>query len=141
MYKILLTTHGNMCTGMLDTIKLIIPSVENVTVIPFYTEEPGSEPEKELDAWLAGIGEEDVALVATDILWGSVNQKIHLKASGRSNIHVVTGVNLPLMLELIALDEDSFRENENVVSDTVTESRDYIVYMREYKIESNDMDE
>ena len=35
MYKILLTTHGNMCTGMLDTIKLIIPSIENVTVIPF----------------------------------------------------------------------------------------------------------
>lgn len=141
MYKILLTTHGNMCTGMLDTIKLIIPSVENVTVIPFYTEEADSEPEKELDAWLAGIEEDDVALIATDILWGSVNQKVHLKTYGRSNIHVVTGVNLPLMLELIALDEDSFRENENVVSETVKESKDYIVYMQEYQIESSDMDE
>lgn len=141
MYKILLTTHGNLCTGMLDTIKLIIPSIDNVTVIPFYTEEAESEPEKELDAWLAGIREDDVALVATDILWGSVNQKIYLKAGSAENIHIVTGINLPLMLELIALDEGSFRENPNVVSETVRESKDYIVYMKEYQIESSDMDE
>lgn len=141
MYKILLTTHGNMCTGMLDTIKLIIPSIENVTVIPFYTEEPGSEPEKELDTWLAGLREEDVAVIATDILWGSVNQKIHLKTYGKNNIHVVTGVNLPLMLELIALDEDSIRKDANAISETVKECRDYIVYMQEYQIESSDMDE
>lgn len=57
--------------------------------------------EKQIDDYFASVGKEDQVLVVTDAFFGSVNQKLLMKR--RENSMVVTGANLPLLLELTVL--------------------------------------
>ncbi len=104
MFKIALASHGSLCRGMLETAKLFTQDVSFIQIFPFYEENPESDAEAQLDAWIEDIHEEDVVVMLTDILWGSVNQKIMLKLQNRTNVHIVTGLNLPLLLEMITME-------------------------------------
>ena len=104
MFKIALASHGSLCRGMRETAKLFTQDVSFIQIFPFYEENPESDVEAQLDAWIEDIHEEDVVVMLTDILWGSVNQKIMLKLQNRTNVHIVTGLNLPLLLEMITME-------------------------------------
>ena len=90
MFKIALASHGSLCRGMLETAKLFTQDVSFIQIFPFYEENPESDAEAQLDAWIEDIHEEDVVVMLTDILWGSVNQKIMMKLQNRTNVHIVT---------------------------------------------------
>ena len=104
MFKIALASHGSLCRGMRETARLFTQDVSFIQIFPFYEENPESDAEAQLDAWIQDIHEEDVVVMLTDILWGSVNQKIMLKLQNRTNVHIVTGLNLPLLLEMITME-------------------------------------
>lgn len=139
MFKILLTTHGDLCRGMLETAKIFTENVENITAIPFYTQEDGYNAESEFQKYIQEICVDDVVIILTDILWGSVNQKVYLKLNEAKNIHIVTGLNLPLLLEIITLNPEDI--TQELISEKVNSCRDSIIYMREYVIKNNDDDE
>lgn len=139
MYKILLTTHGDLCSGMLETGKIFSDDLSFVKAIPFYTANDNYDAEKDLQDYIANLKEEDVLIILTDILWGSVNQKVYLKVNDAKNIHVVTGLNLPLFLEFLTANPNDI--NAEFVSEKVEKCRESLLYMREYEIESNDEDE
>ena len=139
MYKILLTTHGKLCCGMLETLKFFSEKTEHISVIPFYTHEEDFDEQKALDDYISQIREDDIVVIITDICWGSVNQTVYTKVNDMKNVHLISGMNLPLMLELITMNEDEI--NEQTITRKVNDCQGSIVYMRNYKIEFNDEDE
>lgn len=139
MFKIALASHGSLCRGMLETAKLFTQDVSFIQIFPFYEENSELDAEMQLDAWIAKIQEEDVVIVLTDILWGSVNQKMMLKLQNRENVHVVTGLNLPLLLEMITLDPQSV--TPQLICEKARSCRDSIAAMRDVTVEFQDGDE
>ncbi len=139
MYKILLTSHGNLCVGMLETIRFFSENANQITAIPFYIGDQVFDEQKALDDYINQIRKEDVVVVLTDICWGSVNQKLYAKVNEMANVHLITGMNLPLVLELITMDEDDI--NPQSILKKVEDCQGSIVYMNNYRIEFNAEDE
>lgn len=139
MIKILLVSHGELCRGILNTAKLFANDINEITAIPFYSDDYGKDPEQELDKYLSQITKDDKVIIISDILWGSVNQKLIIKCSEVDNIHIVTGLNLPLLLELMTITEDLFSQEE--ISRRVNNCKKSIVYMKEYTIQNYEEDE
>ena len=139
MLKILLVSHGDLCLGIRDTAKLFANDLSNIEAIPFYSESYDKDPEVELNNYLENVKEDDKVIIISDILWGSVNQKLMIKCPDKDNIHVVTGLNLPLLLELMTLTEKDATQEE--ISLRVNRCKESIVYMREYNVVHNDGDE
>ena len=124
---------------MKNTASLFTQNVDNITAIPFFLNDDKNDPEAELLKFCTSIGKNDVALVLTDILYGSVNQKIVLALGEMPNAHIIAGMNLPLLLELITLEESDI--NEKTISEKCNACKDSIVYMRNYEIQHSEDDE
>lgn len=124
MYKLLLLSHGNMCLGMKDTLSIFTSNLENIAAIPFFT--PDIDGASELDKFAAAVAPEDTVIVLTDILSGSVNQQALLKFQGKDNVHIVTGMNLPLALELMTCPSDTDHLEKSYLSGIVNQCRDSI---------------
>lgn len=101
MKRMLIAGHARFAEGLLSALSLIMGEQKDITCInAFVTEIP---LEKQIDDFTASLSEGDQALIVTDAFFGSVNQKLMEKKMASEmlkNSLMVTGVNLPLILEL-----------------------------------------
>ena len=95
MNKILIITHSTYAEGIANAIKFFKYDIDNVYYINAYVED--QEFEKALIVKLNEIGTEDL-IVLSDLLGGSVNQ-VALKLMNEYKYKLITGVNLPLVLD------------------------------------------
>lgn len=137
MYKILIATHGRMCEGILDTLKIFSNDLDHVETIPYYVE--GVDSEGMLSNYINMIKDEDVVIVFTDVMMGSVNQAMITNMNEKSNVHILSGCNLPLILEFIACNPDSI--TSEFIEEKVLDCMKSIVYMNDYEVVQNNMDE
>lgn len=137
MYKILLLSHGRFSEGLLDTAKLFTPTTENITAISYYTE--NVDGEQQLIEYIDQIKTEDKVIVLTDILWGSVNQQAMVRFMTHSNVYLISGMNLPILLEMIACNPDDV--NEEFVLQKVNSCKDSLISVRSLEITFNENDE
>lgn len=94
----IIATHGRLALGYVDTIRLVI-QVEGLHAICAYME--GAEFPEDMERLLESFPPDEPVIVFTDLLGGSVTQKIMELWSSRNNFHVFAGVNLPFVVETI----------------------------------------
>ncbi|MEC5319458.1 hypothetical protein VSX61_10995 [Brenneria populi subsp. brevivirga] len=138
MRKIIIATHHRLAEGMKDTIQYILPDAGEIIAISAYL--TNTPIEEEISSVLDGINyQEDEVIVFTDMLGGSVNQTFskHLK---NKNIHIVTGINLPVVTAILFELEDSF-VNPDTIREAVNYSREQLVYMNDFMAEQSTHDE
>ena len=105
---------------------------EDITCInAFVTETP---LETQIDDYAASLGEEDQVLVITDAFFGSVNQKIMGKQL--KNSLIVTGANLPLVLELVTLLDRDAPITADQLKNTVALARRSSLWLWKWKTPS-----
>lgn len=137
MKKILFCSHGRLCEGMLDTLKVFsLYDPQTMTAIPFYTEE--NDGELRLDQYIAELHPEDAVLVFTDVAFGSVSQTLMLKLGERENVTILAGMNLMLVLELAGCD---FPLALPLIEEKIQSARASILDTRSLKMELNEEDE
>lgn len=107
MRYILIATHGTMAGGMQTTIEMICGKKENVRFMSFYTED--IDYEKAVLDFIDSLKEGDEAVICTDIFYGSVSKKF-LPYLTRKGVHMITGFNLPAVLEIIMCDDELTKE-------------------------------
>ena len=128
MRKIILASHHNLAIGMKDTLEYIIPTVGDITAIAAYTTNlPVNE---EIEAALADITEKDEAIIFTDLLGGSVNQNF-TKYLTYPNVHLVAGMNLPVIMSCLLPLGDAAIEPEQLRL-AIQEGQQQIVYVNDY---------
>lgn len=137
MIKVCIATHGELCVGLLKTLNIFINDTSAIEAIPFYGE-GDIDGEVILKKYIDEVGTEPT-LIFTDILWGSVNQITTRYALGKPNVHVITGVNLPLVLELITMDEKDITNEE--IQNRVNNCKESLVYVNNFKVENLEGDE
>lgn len=101
MRHILVATHGSMAEGIKASAEVICGPKEFITAMNFYTAKV--DYEELLVEYMRGIGAEDELLICTDVAFGSVSQRLLPYLEGKG-VFMLTGVNLPALLEAILYD-------------------------------------
>ena len=127
--KFLIVSHGAFAGGIRSALELIAGAVGDLYVLQAYLDE-NKPVEDELGALLDGVEAGEEWVVFTDLLGGSItNQVLRVAAGlpeGRS-IHVVAGVNLPLVIEVVLSDPEM--PVEEVLAEAIVRARDQLVYV------------
>lgn len=100
MNKFLVASHANFATGAQSTIELFAGENKNISYIAAYNKD-GASLESQLDEFFATLTEEDHVLIFTDLFGGSVNQQISVRAAKFTNVFIIAGFNLPVILEAL----------------------------------------
>jgi mannose/fructose-specific phosphotransferase system component IIA len=123
--KFLIATHGTLAKGVKSALDVIAGEMENIALIQAYLDE--SRPvEDELTDVLATVTDTDELVVFTDLLGGSVNN-IMLRHALRENVHIVSGFNLPLLIEIVLSDVDT--PVTEVIEEAINNARGQMVYV------------
>ncbi|MGM0240944.1 PTS sugar transporter subunit IIA [Enterococcus sp. AZ103] len=131
MRKIILASHHNLAKGMKETLEYIMPNLGDVTTIAAYT--ANTPVDQEIDSALADLTDTDEAIIFTDLLGGSVNQNF-IRYLSLPNIHVITGMNLPVIMAcLLPLGEEAI-DPENL-RQGIIEGQEQIIYVNDFLTE------
>lgn len=116
MNKVIIATHGKLAAGFKSTLEMLGAGSGGIASFGFYCDEPNDE--STVECCFEELGD-DRLIVCTDIGFGSVNQ-MFLRAAARhpdADALIVTGVNLPFLLELAMTDGEVSAESlEEMVS-------------------------
>lgn len=110
--KVLLTTHGEFASGLKSSADMIMQSESHVDVISLTDE--GIELYKEkLSNYLSDVTE---VLILTDLFGGTpFNSCYEYKCLNKNkNVIIISGVNLPIMIETIMLQTMENLKTENI---------------------------
>lgn len=97
--RLLIATHSTFAEGIKNAIELIAGKQDYVYTLCAYTNNI-SEVETPVKEFISSLKENEELIVATDILGGSVNNEF-MKYLTNQNLHLISGMNLPLLIELI----------------------------------------
>jgi fructoselysine and glucoselysine-specific PTS system IIA component len=125
MRKFLIATHGTFSAGAKSSLEMIVGSVENLFVIQAYLD--GNHTiEEEIKTILNQVGSEDELIAFTDILGGSVTNQL-LQQSLKTNVHIVSGFNLPLLIEVILGDAET--PAAEIIENAIINAKEQMVYV------------
>ena len=127
MRKIVIMTHGQMANGILNTLSIFTADLQSVTAISAYVDD--CDPKAELERFFAEVSETDQVILCTDILGGSVNQ-LAVPDLSRPNTYLFTGINFPLLLQLMCLDEEASEAQIKALAEVGKEA---VVCMNDYQ--------
>lgn len=96
--EIVLASHGKFASGILSSLNLLYGKTDNVQALDCYTDKK-FDLQKEVKRVIDGNTKTNL-LVVTDIFGGSVNNEF-LKYIHMPNYYLVSGMNLPFLLELM----------------------------------------
>lgn len=139
MNKFLIATHGYFAEGIYNSLKIIMGDQNNVATLCAYVDGK-SDLKNQVSSIINALSEEDNLIVLTDLFGGSVNNEFMNYING-NNIHLIAGVSLPLLIELISRQEEE--EIEKLIGEALANTKDSIQYCnylikKQEKIEDED---
>jgi fructoselysine and glucoselysine-specific PTS system IIA component len=123
--KFLIATHGTFAAGIKSSLDIIIGAMDNVFLIQAYVDENKSI-EAEINEIIAQVADNDELVVFADILGGSVTNML-LQHALRHNVHIVSGFNLPLVIEIMMADAND--PIEEVIASAIENAKEQMVYV------------
>lgn len=108
MLKLFFSSHGHFASGIKSTLNILVGNTNNLTVFDAYVDEQ-SVQEVLTQYYQQEVHSGDQVILLSDVYGGSVNQAM-LPYSQRSDTTLITGVNLPLLMELVM--KESLTEEE-----------------------------
>ncbi len=129
MIGIVVVSHGKLSEQLVAAASLILGEAKDVKAVTFMARESLEDLRKKTSE-AANEFTSDGCLIFTDIMGGSAtNVSIEIMKS-RNDVYVVTGVNLPMLLDAINSREDkSLKDLANQVSNSGTRS---IINLKEF---------
>lgn len=101
MIGFLLTGHGEFAPGLASALELVAGKQEAFKVVPFDVERAAEYPEL-LHTEIEQLREQtDAVLVFVDLLGGTPFNQAMINTQSISDVNVVTGTNLPMLIETL----------------------------------------
>lgn len=135
--KFVMATHGTFADGIKESIKLIAGEFKNLKALSCYMREDFNLKD-EIDKILLE-GKDEEIIVVTDIFGGSVNNAFVERIPENKNLFVISGLNLPLMLELLGEYED-YSNAESLIVNSISNTNDSVHFCNQ-EINNNIDDE
>lgn len=125
MFQFIIATHGNFAKGIENSIGIILGKFENLESLPCYTKEDFNLA-KEIDRMLLQYKDKEI-IVVTDIFGGSVNNAFMEKIPSNKNLHVISGLNLSLILELLG-EQEEYSNAKELIENSIINSKESVKY-------------
>ncbi|MCB2832953.1 PTS sugar transporter subunit IIA [Streptococcus dysgalactiae] len=124
--KFLIGSHGRLASGLQSSIDILAGMGQSLEIIDAYVDD--SDYTSQIDDFIAGVAADEQGLIFTDLLGGSVNQKMvtAVMASGKDNIFLITNSNLATLLSVIFLNPDEALTKDKIVT-VINESQVQLV--------------
>lgn len=119
--KIVLISHSNMAVGMKQTLNMIIGDDKNVLAFAAYVN--GSTKEIDKVKNLVETSKDEQFIILTDLLGGSVNNEMMQLLENNTNVKLVTGMNLPLAMQLQLKGSTTEKISDEDLSTVISESK------------------
>lgn len=119
MKKFIVATHGKFAEGICNSMEIIMGKQNNVVSLCAYTDGE-SDIKDRVKNLLNSYSADDEIIVMTDIFGGSVNNEF-MNYKERKNFYLVSGVNLTLLLGMLALQDESV---ENMINSALADATD-----------------
>lgn len=103
MFKVFLASHAHLASGMLSSVALFTHTDGKLTTYDAYVDGVEDGLRQAIEEFLDSLEEGEDALLLSDLFGGSVNN-VMAEYAVRPHTRLVAGVNLPLLVELMALD-------------------------------------
>lgn len=124
--KFLIGSHGRLASGLQSSIDILAGIGQSLEIIDAYVDD--SDYTSQIDDFIAGVAADEQGLIFTDLLGGSVNQKMvtAVMASGKDNIFLITNSNLATLLSVMFLNPDEALTKDKIVT-VINESQVQLV--------------
>lgn len=132
MRKILCFSHGFLAKGMVDTVKMIAGDFENLEYFCAYTKE--DEDVEKVIKEIVQDNRENELFVVSDIFGGSVNNEWMKLINCGNNIHLIAGMNLAFLIELLVLITNSDVEGEVAIEEAMGRAQNSFVYCNQLQM-------
>ena len=108
---ILLLSHGNLAKEMYQTAELILGNIENAGYV---TLPSGTDLTNYKNEIISKVKEHDKVLILTDLFGGSpfmITSQVFGQKETAEKMEIVTGMNLPMVLEVVSQIQNGNTEN------------------------------
>ncbi|RDY29385.1 hypothetical protein CHL78_001420 [Romboutsia weinsteinii] len=124
MYNILLTSHSELCIGLLQAAQMILGDTDEVEYVVL--DETGIDNfTKKLDEKISLLASDDKELlILVDIFGGTPFNQSMIRAQKQENIRVVSGVNLAMVIEAIM---NKNKEIDEALNNIISSTKESIV--------------
>ncbi len=127
MIKYLLVTHAYLAEGFRSASEMIMGKQERLLAFCAYLNENENVFEK-IDDEVRDLSTEDTLIIITDLLGGSVNSAM-MQYTKNKNIHLVTGANLLLIIQLLMIQTED--EIYSHISKIIDEAKQGVCYLNQ----------
>lgn len=134
MRRIVIASHHNLAVGMKDTL-IFLSGEKEVYAINAYVHD--RKLEEQIEEIFSTFSSDDIILIFTDMLGGSVNQTLFPYRN--ENVFVICGMNLPLVLACAMIQEDMI--SKEVIAGIIEEAKEQIIFMNTYDMIKNDIED
>ena len=97
---IIVVAHGEMSNGLIETSKMIVGRAENITSVDLVEGEGPESLREKLQKAIESLDSGEGVMILLD-LYGGTPSNVSALLARELNIEVVSGVNLPMLLEVI----------------------------------------
>ena len=98
--KVIVVSHGSYARGLVDTVQMIAGTQEDLEAFGLESEESVDTLKEKIRQSIEQASQEEEILILTDIFYGSPFNTV-ISLMPEYDLYHVTGINLPLMMEVI----------------------------------------
>ncbi|WP_294604603.1 PTS sugar transporter subunit IIA [uncultured Lactobacillus sp.] len=134
--KILCMSHGTMAQGVVQSAKMIVGDVKFLDYINAYVDGNDDIEDKIVDYLNKNRGQ--TIIVCTDIFGGSVNNNWMKYLNKESNLYLIAGLSLPLIIDLVLKIEQKSQDNINkIIKRSIKSAKDSVKFCNELNLDIN----
>jgi len=100
MIGIVLVTHGRLAEEMLNTLRIVLGPLEQITAVSTGTEDDPDVVRLEIQRAMERVDRGDGSLILTDML-GDTGTNMSLEISRDGCAEIVAGVNMPMLVKAV----------------------------------------
>jgi len=104
MIGIVVVTHGQLATELLNAAETIVGDLPRFTAVSIGWHEDTQDAREELAAAIARVQQGQGVIILTD-MFGGTPANLAMSFLGQQDVEVLTGVNLPMLIKLAGLKE------------------------------------
>ncbi len=135
MIRFLIASHGNLADGFKSATEIIMGKeiAERIYTINAFVGDCQNDVKGDLERFVSNVPATDKLIIFSDIMHGSVNQFL-MPLIDDNKVYLITGVNFPLLCELIAkycFSEETSIDNDELLA-IVEKAKDEMKFVNHY---------
>ena len=127
MSKVILVGHGKIAEGIKSAAEVIVGNCDDVDAISLLPSDSVDDFNKSLDESLSDCQKDELIVIFADLAGGTPANQSAYRLTEYENLHVIAGINLPLVIETLVQ-----RNNEHIdFKELVANAQNGMIYLNE----------